>query len=150
METLLCVGWQKHAISMYSNGKQIHFRAECCLKYPFYIKKKKKSFKQKSFRIQFPTQGSVDAYVYLSREWRQGSPKMALFGILEWESKFTLGLNAQKILIILKKKLQIKVVQNSISYRKLSGCMSITPRSGGRWLQILPYLKYWNGKVNSL
>ncbi len=37
-----------------------------------------------------------------------------------------------------KKMLQIKVVQNSISYEKFSGRMSISYRSGARGLQRLP------------
>ncbi len=28
--------------------------------------------------------------------------------------------------------------------------ISIPPQSGGRGLQRLPYLKYWNGKINLL
>ncbi len=33
---------------------------------------------------------------------------------------------------IIKEKIQIKIVQNSISYRKLSGCISVSPRNGAR------------------
>ncbi len=40
---------------------------------------------------------------------------------MEWESKFTLGLNAVKNTDYIKKSIQIKIVQNSISYQKLSG-----------------------------
>ncbi len=44
--------------------------------------------------MQFPTKKSVDTYVYLSQQWRQGPPEIVMFEILEWESKFTLELNA--------------------------------------------------------
>ncbi len=39
------------------------------------------------------------------------------------ESRFTLGLNAAANTYFIKKKLQIKIVQNSFSYKKLSGCI---------------------------
>ncbi len=46
--------------------------------------------------------------------------------------------------------LQIKIVQNSVSYKKLTKHICVSPWSGGRGLQRLPLLKYWNGKVNLL
>ncbi len=41
-----------------------------------------------------------------------------------WESRFTIRLNAVKIIDYTKKTLQTKLVQNSISYKKLSECLS--------------------------
>ncbi len=35
----------------------------------------------------------MDARVYLSQEWGQGAPKMCH---VEWENRFTLGLNTAK------------------------------------------------------
>ncbi len=68
------------------------------------------------FRIQFPTKTSVDAYVYFLPELSCGVPKTVMFEILEWESRFTLGLNVVKNTDCI-----IKIVQNSISYKKHRG-----------------------------
>ncbi len=68
----------------------------------------------------------MGSYVYLAQEWRWGVPKIAIFEILEWESKFTLGPNAAKITDYIKKKHRMKIVRNSISYKKLSGHISLS------------------------
>ncbi len=48
-----------------------------------------------------------------------------MFEILEWENKFTLGMKAAKNTNNIK-KFQIKIiVQNLISYRKLTGCICL-------------------------
>ncbi len=57
-------------------------------------------------------------YVYLSKEWNYGAPKIAIFEILEWESKFTLVLNTAKNSDYIKKGLN---KNRKISYKKLSG-----------------------------
>ncbi len=56
--------------------------------------------------------------------------------LLKRQITFNLGLNADKIPII-RENVQIKIVQNSISYKKLSGCIFIFPRSGSRGLEFV-------------
>ncbi len=48
---------------------------------------------------------------------RSGDRELQRLPCLKWESRFTLGLNAVKNATYIK-KLQIKIVQNSISYKK--------------------------------
>ncbi len=73
----------------------------------------KKCFKQKLFRIKFPKRNSVDAYLYLFQDRARGSkdlPLLKYHNVVEWECRFTLGLEPQKIPIILKNASNI--VQN--------------------------------------
>ncbi len=67
--------------------------------------------------------------------------------ILKQEDRLTLGFNmAQNIAYYLKKKkIEVKVVKNSVLYKKLEWAhMSISHWSGAWGLERLPYLKYYN------
>ncbi len=46
-----------------------------------------KYFKEKLFGIKFPTKNSVDAYIYVTREWSWGAPKICHFLNLGMEKK---------------------------------------------------------------
>ncbi len=56
--------------------------------------------------MKFPAKNSMGSYVYLPQKWSQGAPKIAClkyYNVLEWESRFTLGLNAAKNTDYIKK-----------------------------------------------
>ncbi len=61
----------------------------------------------------------------------------------EWGKRLTLGLSAAKNTDYLKKKLESKVVENSIFYKKL-GAHVYLHQSGVRGLKRLSCLKYYN------
>ncbi len=96
------------------SGKYIQFRAQRCQKYPSH--EKKASNKRSR------------AHVTISPlEWSKVSKKIDMNGILYCtEMANNLGLNANKNTNNLK-KVQIKIVQNSISYKKLHLCTSLSP-----------------------
>ncbi len=48
-------------------------------------------------------------------------PCLKYYNVLKWENRLTLGLNTAKNTNYMKKKLEIKIVENSIYYKKLSG-----------------------------
>ncbi len=70
---------------------------------------------------------------------------------LKWESRFTLGLNAAKILY--QKIVEVKVVESWISYKKVSGRTSLSPPGvelgGSKDGYVLNMILHWNGKVDS-
>ncbi len=61
-------------IIMYWNGKLESLMN--CTNITYYIKK---SFKQKLFRIKFPTKDLLDAYLYLPQKWSKRAPKIVIF-----------------------------------------------------------------------
>ncbi len=67
---------------------------------------------------------------------------------------FNLGLNAAKNTHGIKKKLQIKVVQNWISYKKVRECMCLSPPGvelwGSRDTHLWKIIMYKNGEVDSV
>ncbi len=70
----------------------------------------KKCFKQKLFRVKFPTKNSVDACVCLPQEWSQGASETVIF-----ESRFISRPNAAKnyvIIYIKKKNVSMKFIFN--------------------------------------
>ncbi len=76
--------------------------------------------------------GKRKLYVYSGLLAREQS----YYFVLKRQNTFHLGLNATKITII-KEKVQIKIVQKSISYKKLGGFISMSPKSGARKLEFV-------------
>ncbi len=74
--------------------------------------------------------------------------------VLKQESRFTLELNAAENTNYIKKLLQIKVVENKISYKKVRGCVCLSSLGVNlRGLQdchVWNIIMYGNGKVDSL
>ncbi len=84
----------------------------------------RKCFKQKLFEIKFLTKNLVDTDLSPPRGELGGGAQRLLclkyYDVLKEESRFTLGLNAAKNTDI-KKMLQIKLVWNQNSYKKVGG-----------------------------
>ncbi len=77
------------------------------------------------------------------------------YNILEWENKFTLGLNVAKKYRLYQKMPQIKVVQNQfISYKKLSRHICLSPPGvmleSSKNCHFRNIIIYCDGKVDSL
>ncbi len=70
----------------------------------------------------------------------------------KWESKFTLGWMLKKHRLY-GKIFQIKVVENYISYKKLTGRTCLSPpgveRGGSKYWHVWNIILYWNGKADS-
>ncbi len=100
-------------------------------------------------RIEFCTKKSVGALVYLP--WSgprglEGLSSLKYYNIQKWESRFSLGLNAAKIVHYMRKHasnnscLALNSVKKSQWVR-----MSISLRNGAKGLErLLPSLKYYN------
>ncbi len=81
------------------NKQQIRFNTEHCRKYPFYKKKIQIKIVQNSISYK-----KFSRRICLSLpEVDVGTPKIVIFEILKWESKFTLELNAAKNTNYIKK-----------------------------------------------
>ncbi len=84
----------------------------------------KKSVKQKLFRIKFQTKNSG---VHISISFRKGGkrlrrlPFLKYYNVLEWESRFTLGLNTAKKKI--KKSFKKKLFRIKFPPKKLGKCI---------------------------
>ncbi len=67
------------------------------------------------------------------------------YNVLKWKNRLTLGISAAKNTDCMKKKLELKVVKNSIPYKKLSERTCLSPPQCGAWgLERLLRLKYYN------
>ncbi len=65
--------------------------------------------------------------------------------ILEWEGRFTLGLNAAKNTDYIKKYFKQKLFRIKFPTKNLvNACISISPRSGAKGFERLPFLKYYD------
>ncbi len=77
----------------------------------------------------------------------EGSKNWYGWNVLKWQIIFKLGLNTAKNTYHIKKKLQIKVVWNWISYKRSSSAyvyfFSSSLPSGARGLERLIWLKYY-------
>ncbi len=82
-------------------------------------------------RIQFPKKNSVGANVYRPQRGARGLERFPClkYNVLTRKNRLTLGQNIAKNSDFMKKKLKVKVVDNSIPYKKLPErtCLS-TPR----------------------
>ncbi len=112
-------------------GKKINFKAE---RYKNTYDNKK-GFDQKLFRIKFPTKNSVDAYLYLPQERSYGTPNICHFLIyyyvLEWKSRFTLGLNAAKSTDCIEKCFKQKSYKIKFPTKLSVGAYIYPPPSSG-------------------
>ncbi len=70
-------------------------------------------------------------------------PCLKYYNVLKQENSLTLAQCCQKYWLY-EKKVQVKVVENSIFYEKLWVHMSISLQSGTKGFKRLPYLKYYN------
>ncbi len=121
--------------------------AECCKKYRLYQKILRTKIVQ-----TYWTYSSIS-----SRIGARGLQRLSLvkyYNVLEWESRFTLGLNAAKntdyFKKFFKKLFRIKYhTENSV--KNSLDAYLISLKSGARRLQRLPFLNiimYWNRKVD--
>ncbi len=70
-------------------------------------------FKQKIYRIAFPTNNSLDTYLYRGL---QRLPFSKYYNVLECEGRLTLGVDATKKAAYIKKFFKQKLLRKDISY----------------------------------
>ncbi len=99
----------------------------------------KKYFKQQLSKIRFLTKNSSDAYLHYLQKWSQGLqrlPFLKYYNVLEWENRFTLGLNTAKNANYIKKGFKRKLFRINFPIKKLQQThVSISPGSRARKLQ---------------
>ncbi len=71
-------------------------------------------------------------------------PCLKQYNILKQENRLTLGLHTAKNIDCMKKKFEVKVVENSISYKKFTGTYVYLRQSETKGFERLSYLKYYN------